>query len=252
MTLKNRTILITGATAGIGKATAEALAKEGARLILTGRRDQLLREVASSLKVPVHTLAFDIRDREAMEEAFDGLPKDFAAIDGLVNNAGLALGLSSADQSDFEDWQVMVETNILGLLGITRHLLPGMKSRGRGHIVNISSIAGSYNYPGGNVYGASKAFVTHFTLNLKADMIGTPLRFTSIEPGMVETDFSAVRFKGDQERAGKVYEGTTPLTAEDIAETVRWAMVQPDHVNINRIEVMPVSQAPGGLAVARN
>jgi NADP-dependent 3-hydroxy acid dehydrogenase YdfG len=248
---QNKTILITGATAGIGKATAHALAADGVQLVLTGRREMLLNEVAAELKVPVHCLAFDIRDHGAMEEALASLPKEFREIDVLVNNAGLALGLATADAAEFEDWQVMVQTNILGLLGITRALLPGMKARGRGHIVNLSSIAGSYNYPGGNVYGATKAFVTHFSLNLKADLVGTPIRITNIEPGMVETDFSKVRFKGDETRADAVYEGVEPLTAADIAETIRWAVSQPAHVNINRIEVMPVMQAPGGLAVAR-
>ena len=252
MSSHNKTILITGATAGIGKATAEALAVEGTQLILTGRRQELLQTMAASLPVPVHCLAFDIRDRHAMEDALASLPQEFSAIDVLVNNAGLALGLEPADSANPEDWQVMVETNILGLIHITRQLLPGMKARERGHIVNLSSIAGSYNYPGGNVYGATKAFVTHFSLNLKADLFGTPIRITNIEPGMVETDFSAVRFKGDRERAEAVYAGTEPLTAADIAETIRWAIAQPAHVNINRIEIMPVAQAPGGLQVKRN
>ena len=247
----SKTILITGASAGIGKATAEALAAEGHRLVLTGRREALLNEVAATLNTPTYCLAFDIRDRDAMRAALASLPTDFAAVDVLVNNAGLALGLSPADEADFDDWETMVETNILGLLAITREMLPGMKARGRGHVVNLSSIAGSYNYPGGNVYGASKAFVTHFSLNLKADLIGTPIRVTNIEPGMVETDFSTVRFKGDTTRAGSVYAGTTPLTAADIAETIRWAVAQPAHVNINRLELMPVSQTWAGFAIER-
>ncbi len=250
--LKDKTILITGATAGIGRATAEALAKEGARLILTGRRKELLKEVAASLDVPVHPLTFDIRDHAAMQAALGSLPPEFSAIDGLVNNAGLALGLSPIDEGNFADWQVMVETNILGLLAITRAVLPGMKARGRGHVVNLSSIAGSFQYPGGNVYGATKAFVTQLSLMMRADLLGSPIRVTNIEPGMVETDFSLVRFKGNRQRAGAVYEGTTPLTAADIAETIRWAMSLPAHVNIDRIEVMPVTQAPGPLAVERN
>ena len=247
----SRTALITGATAGIGKATAEALAREGWQLVLTGRREPLLRELASALNTPCHCLAFDIRDRDAMLEALETLPAEFAAIDALVNNAGLALGLESADTAKIEDWQVMVETNILGLLAMTHALLPGMKERRRGHIVNMSSIAGTYPYPGGNVYGATKAFVTQFSLNLRADLLGTPIRVTNIEPGMVETDFSAVRFKGDTQRAAEVYAGVEPLTAEDIAETVRWALAQPPHVNINRIEVMATMQAPGGPKVHR-
>lgn len=246
------TTLITGATAGIGRATADALAKEGHRLILTGRREGLLKEVADTLKVPTHTLAFDMRDRVALSQAIAGLPPEFLEIDGLVNNAGLALGLEPADRTDFADWETMVETNILGLLAITRALLPGMRQRGRGHIVNLSSIAGTYPYPGGNVYGATKAFVTQFSLNLKADLVGSPIRVTNIEPGMVETEFSNVRFKGDDARADSVYAGTQPLTAPDIAECIRWALAQPAHVNINRIEVMPVCQAPAALTVARN
>ncbi len=248
----SKTILITGASAGIGRATAELLALEGHRLILTGRRAALLEEVAAALKVPVHCLAFDITDRAAMQAAMASLPPEFAAIDVLVNNAGLALGLTSADEAEFADWETMVNTNILGLIAITREVLPGMKARGRGHIVNLSSTAGTYAYPGANVYGASKAFVTQFSLNLKADLLGTPLRVTNIEPGMVETDFSNVRFKGDETRAESVYENTKPLTAPDVAETIRWVLAQPAHVNINRIELMPVTQAPAGLAISRD
>jgi 3-hydroxy acid dehydrogenase/malonic semialdehyde reductase len=246
-----KTILITGATAGIGRATAELLAKEGARLIITGRREALLRELAESLPVPTHAMVLDVTDRDSIAPALAALPPEFQAMDALVNNAGLALGLESADQASLADWETMVETNILGLLAMTRAILPGMKARRRGHIVNLSSIAGSYAYPGANVYGASKAFVTHFSSNLRSDLLGTPIRVTNIEPGMVETEFSNVRFKGDEARAGAVYEGTTPLSAQDIAETIRWALAQPAHVNINRIEIMPVCQALGGPKVHR-
>lgn len=246
------TVLITGATAGIGRATAELLAREGHRLILTGRREALLQELAASLPVPTHCLAFDIADRAAREAALASLPAEFAAIDVLVNNAGLALGLEPADRTNLDDWETMVHTNILGLIGTTRVLLPGMKARGCGHIINLSSIAGTYPYAGGNVYGATKAFVTQFSLNLRADLLGSPIRVTNIEPGMVETEFSNVRFKGDQQRAGAVYEGVQPLTADDIAETIRWSIAQPPHVNINRIELMPVMQAPGGPQVSRS
>lgn len=245
------TILITGATAGIGKATAQLLARDGARLIVTGRRAALLNELAESLNVPVHPLVLDMRDREAMAAALAALPEPFRAIDVLVNNAGLALGLDSADQANLDDWETMVDTNILGLIAMTRAVLPGMKTRGRGHIVNLSSIAGTYPYPGGNVYGATKAFVTQFSLNLRADLLGTPIRVTNIEPGMVETEFSNVRFKGDGTRADAVYAGTQPLLAADIAETIRWAIAQPSHVNINRIELMATCQAPGGPVVHR-
>ena len=246
------TILITGASAGIGKATAELLAKTpGARIILTGRRTDKLQEVAASLPCETHCLTFDVRDRAASLAAIRSLPDAWKDIDVLVNNAGLALGLDAFADGNIDDWQVMVDTNIMGLLTMTREILPGMVARGRGHIINLSSIAGTYAYAGGHVYGATKAFVTHLSLMLRADLLGSPVRVTSIEPGMVETDFSLVRFKGDQQRAGAVYEGVEPLTAEDIAETVRWAMAQPAHVNINRIEIMPVMQAPGGPKVHR-
>ncbi len=246
-----KTILITGATAGIGKATAEALAKEDARLILTGRRTELLKQVAATLATETHIVTMDVCDREATLAALEALPSGWRDIDALINNAGLAQGLTHFDEAEFSDFETMIETNILGLLTMTRALLPGMKARGRGHIVNISSIAGTYHYPGGHVYGATKAFVTYLSLALRADLIGSPVRVTNIEPGMVETDFSLVRFKGDEQRAGAVYEGLQPLTAGDIAESVRWALAQPAHVNINQIEVMPVMQAPAGLAVHR-
>jgi 3-hydroxy acid dehydrogenase/malonic semialdehyde reductase len=246
-----KTILITGASSGIGKATAEALAREGARLIITGRRVELLKEIAAALPTQTHVLEMDVRDRAGTLAALESLPPQWQEIDVLVNNAGLAQGLAPFDISDFADFETMIETNILGLLTMTRAILPGMKARGRGHIVNIASIAGSYHYPGGHVYGATKAFVTYLSLGLRADLIGSPVRVTNIEPGMVETDFSVVRFKGDRQRAGAVYQGLEPLRPEDIAETVRWSLAQPPHVNIDRIEVMPVMQAPAGLAVHR-
>jgi 3-hydroxy acid dehydrogenase/malonic semialdehyde reductase len=242
------TILITGASSGIGRATAKALAAPGVTLILTGRRKAELEKTAAECTRAknVKTLVFDIRDAKATIAALDGL-----GVDILVNNAGLALDLSSADTASLEDWNTMIDTNIRGLVTATRTLLPGMKARGRGHIVNISSIAGTYPYAGANVYGASKAFVTYFSLAVRADLLGLPIRVTNIEPGMVETEFSNVRFKGDKKRAGAVYQGLHPLTAEDIAEAVRWAIAQPPHVNINRIEIMPVMQAPGGPQVKR-
>jgi len=252
MSLAGKTAMVTGATAGIGKAIAEALAKEGVRLIVTGRREALLKELAASLPSETHCIAFDIRDRDETLHAVASLPAAFKPIDILVNNAGLALGLEPATEANLEDWETMVETNILGLITLTHAVLPGMKERKRGHIVNISSIAGTYPYPGGNVYGATKAFVTQFSLNLRADLLGLPIRVTNIEPGMVETEFSRVRFKGNEDRASQVYAGVEPLTAADIAETVRWSLMQPLHVNINRIELMAGMQAPGGPQVARN
>jgi len=246
---KNRvtTILITGASSGIGKACALALAGKGVHLILTGRREAELKKVAKKC-APAKTtiLVFDIRDQKATIKALKHVDADI-----LINNAGLALDLSSADQTNLEDWNTMVDTNITGMLTATRTILPGMKKRKRGHIINISSIAGTYPYAGGNVYGATKAFMTHFSLSLRADLLSSPVRVTNIEPGMVETEFSNIRFKGDKKRAGAVYQGLQPLTAEDIAETVRWSIAQPAHVNINRIEVMPVMQAPGGPQVSR-
>lgn len=248
-----KTILITGASAGIGKATAELLAKEkGVRLILTARRLEKLKEVAASLPCGTHLLTFDIRDRAATAKAIESLPNEWRAVDVLINNAGLALDLTTVDTANPDDWQVMIETNIVGLLAMTRAILPGMKTRSRGHIVNLSSIAGTYHYSGAHVYGATKAFVTYFSLAMRSELLGTPIRVTNIEPGMVETDFSLVRFKGDQQRAGSVYENTAPLHAEDIAECIRWALAQPPHVNINRIEVMPTTQAPAGLKVHRH
>lgn len=251
MMLKNKTILITGATSGIGRACAELFAKEGARLIITGRRESLLREVAASLNTPCHCLAFDMQDRTAMEQALISLPTAFSTIDVLINNAGLALGLEPADKADMSDWETMVETNILGLIAMTRHILPSMRARGVGHIINMSSIAGTYPYAGGNVYGATKAFVTQFSLNLRMDLLGSPVRVTNIEPGMADTEFSDVRFKGDSTQAAKVYDKVEPLHASDIAEAVRWAITQPKHVNINRIEMMCVMQMAGGYNVAR-
>jgi 3-hydroxy acid dehydrogenase/malonic semialdehyde reductase len=241
------TILITGASSGIGKACAFALKGKGVHLILTGRRAAELKKVAAKCKpAKVTTLVFDIRDQTATIAALKNLKVDI-----LINNAGLSLDLSPADETSLEDWNTMVDTNIKGLMTATRTLLPAMRKRKHGHIINISSIAGSYHYHGSNVYGATKAFVTYFSLALRADLLGSPIRVTNIEPGMTETEFSAVRFKGDKKRAEAVYKGLTPLSAKDIAESVRWAIAQPSHVNINRIELMPVMQAPGGPAVAR-
>ncbi|MCE3006497.1 MAG: SDR family NAD(P)-dependent oxidoreductase [Rickettsiales bacterium] len=242
------TILITGASSGIGRAAAQALAAPDVTLILTGRRKAELEKTAAECRPSknVRTLVFDIRDQQATLATLDGL-----AVDVLVNNAGLALDLSSADSASLDDWNTMIDTNIRGLVTATRTLLPGMKARGRGHIVNVSSIAGTYPYAGANVYGASKAFVTYFSLALRADLLGSPIRVTNLEPGMAETEFSTVRFKGDKERADAVYQGLQPLTAKDIAEAIRWAVSQPPHVNINRIEMMALMQAPGGPQVAR-
>lgn len=245
------TVLITGATGGFGSAFARRFAALGSRLVLTGRDENKLKDLAAHLKAECHLLTFDVRDRAAAERALTTLPADWSAIDLLINNAGLALGQDPAQKSNIDDWVTMIDTNDKALAVITGLLLPGMVARKHGHIVNISSTAASYPYPGGHVYCASKAFVTQFSLALRADLIGTGVRVTSVEPGMVQTDFSLVRFKGDAERAAKVYADTVPLTADDVAEAVFWAATLPPHFNVNRLEIMPTVQGPGALAVHR-
>lgn len=245
------TVVITGATSGFGAAAARRFAGDGARLVLCGRRRERLEEMKMSLKVPVHLLALDVRDREAVAQAFADLPADFAKVDVLINSAGLALGLEPAPRASLDDWDTMVDTNIKGLMYCTRALLPGMVERRRGHIINIGSVAGTYPYPGGNVYGGTKAFVHQFSLNLRAEMLGSKVRVTCIEPGMCETEFSVVRFKGDAGKAENVYAGMTPLSADDIAECIHWVATLPAHMNINTLEVMPVDQANGPFAVHR-
>lgn len=248
----NKTVFITGASAGFGAATARLLAKDGARLILAARRKDRLEKLAKELKVPTHIAVMDVRDEKSIRAALDALPEEFRDIDVLVNNAGLALGLTNVENADPEDWQTMIDTNIVGLITMTRLVLPGMKKRGKGHIVNISSVAGNFHYPWANVYGASKAFVTYFSQALRAEMVGSPVRVTNIEPGMAETEFSEVRFHGDKAQAKEVYTGVTPLSAGDVAEAIRWAITQPAHVNVSRIELMPVMQAPAGITVKRS
>ncbi|MDD2581662.1 MAG: SDR family oxidoreductase [Desulfuromonadaceae bacterium] len=251
--MSGKTIFITGASAGFGAACAHTFATEGNRLILTARRiDPLLRLQAElSTGAEVHIIPLDVRDREAVQGAIESLPERFRDIDVLLNNAGLALGLEPAHQVDLDDWDTMVDTNIKGLMYCTRLILPGMVSRNRGHIINISSTAGAWPYPGGNVYGGTKAFVTQFSRNLRCDLHGTRVRVSCIQPGMAETEFSQVRFKGNDEQAASVYQGTEPLTAEDIAETVRWVVSQPSHVNVNTIELMSIDQSWGPFAIHR-
>jgi 3-hydroxy acid dehydrogenase/malonic semialdehyde reductase len=247
-------VLVTGATAGFGAAIARRFAKDGAKIIAAARRGERLNMLSEELGADqVHPLVLDIRDRSAVERAVSELPASLAEIDVLVNNAGLALGLEPAQRADVDDWDRMVDTNIKGLVYLTRAVLPGMVARGRGHIVNISSTAGSWPYPGGNVYGASKAFVQQFSRNLRADLLGTPVRVTDIAPGMVAgTEFAQVRFHGDRDRAAKVYEGAAPLSSDDIADVVHWAATRPPRVNINSIEVMPVGQAWGPMSIHRS
>ncbi|PZW41043.1 3-hydroxy acid dehydrogenase/malonic semialdehyde reductase [Humitalea rosea] len=241
--------LITGASAGFGAAIARRFAEDGAKLVLVGRRGERLRELADELG-GCHVLVLDVRDRAAVAAGIAGLPADFQAIDLLVNNAGLARGLAPAQSADLDDWDAMVDTNIKGLMYMTRAILPGMVERGRGHVVNIGSTAGEFPYPGGNAYGASKAFVRQFSLNLRADLWGTPVRVTDVEPGLVGgTEFSTVRFGGDAAKAAAIYEGADALTPEDIADTVHWVATRPARVNVNVVQVMPVTQSFGPLRV---
>lgn len=246
------TVFITGASAGFGAELARRFARDGAKLVLVARRGDRLSALASTLKVSTHLIELDVRDNTAVEQAVRNLPAEYSAVDLLVNNAGLALGLEPAHQASLDDWERMVDTNIKGLMYVTRALLPGMVARKRGHVINLGSIAAEWPYPGGNVYGATKAFVRQFSLNLRADLLGTPVRVSDVEPGMCGgTEFSQVRFHGDEARAAKVYENLTPLSAEDIAETVHWIATRPAHVNINTISLMPVAQAFAPLAVHR-
>jgi 3-hydroxy acid dehydrogenase/malonic semialdehyde reductase len=246
-------ILVTGATAGFGAAIARRFLADGNRLIVAGRRVERLDALATEFGPDlVHPIVLDVRDRAAVEAAIAGLPRDFADIDLLVNNAGLALGIEPAHKADLDDWEVMVDTNVKGLMYVTHAVLPGMVARNRGHVINLGSVAANYAYPGGNVYGGTKAFVRQFSLNLRADLFGTAVRVTDVEPGMVGgTEFSQVRFSGDEDRAKSVYAGANALTPDDIAETVHWVATLPPRVNINTIELMPVNQAFGPLAIHR-
>jgi 3-hydroxy acid dehydrogenase/malonic semialdehyde reductase len=246
------TVLVTGASAGFGVAIARRFATTGARVTVCARRVDRLAQLTAELGPTVHAIELDVRDRAAIERAIGALPSAFAAIDILVNNAGLAMGLEPAQRAALDDWDQMVDTNCKGLLYLTRAVLPGMVARGRGHVINIGSVAGSYPYPGGNVYGATKAFVHQFSLNLRSDLHGTGVRVTCVEPGMAGgTEFSTVRFGGDEERARAVYAGMEPLSADDIAEAVHWVTSVPAHVNVNTIELMSVAQSFAGFQVHR-
>jgi len=249
--LGGKVVLVTGATSGFGEACAEAFARAGATVVATGRRKERLEALAARLGTRIHPLVLDVRDRAAVERAIEHLPPPLAPIDVLVNNAGLALGLEPAQRASLDDWDTMIATNCRGLVTVTRAVLPGMVERNRGHVVNVGSVAGTYPYPGGNVYGATKAFVRQFTLNLRADLLGTAIRATSIEPGMAETEFSSVRFGGDTARASKVYEGVKPLSGADVAEAILWVVSLPPHVNVNALELMPVQQAFSPFAIDR-
>ena len=243
-----KTILITGATSGFGKACAEYFAAQGWKMILTGRRVERLEQLQDQLGEAVQQIIpLDVRDREQVFEQLGSLKE----VDVLLNNAGLALGLEPSWKVDINDWDTMVDTNIKGLMYCTRALLPQMVERDSGHIVNIGSTAGSWPYPGGNTYGGTKAFVQQFSRNLRADLISTRVRVTNVAPGMAESEFSNVRFKGDDEQAAKVYQGVEALRPEDIAESVFWIVNRPAHVNINAIEIMSVDQAWGPFAIDR-
>ncbi|MEV4149780.1 SDR family oxidoreductase [Amycolatopsis sp. NPDC049691] len=250
--MTQQTVFVTGASAGFGDAIARRFVAEGARVVAVARSEDKLEKLAGELGEAVLPIKLDVSDPDAVRQKIDALPEEWREIDVLVNNAGLAKGLEPAHQANLDDWDQMIATNVRGLAHVTRALLPGMVERGRGHVINIGSIAGTYPYPGGNVYGATKAFVHQFSLNLRSDLHGTGVRVTNIEPGMVGgTDFSKVRFDGDAAKADRVYEGTTPLTAEDVAESVHWAASQPKHVNINVIELMPVVQSFSALQIYR-
>jgi 3-hydroxy acid dehydrogenase/malonic semialdehyde reductase len=251
--MTQQTIMITGATSGFGEAMARLFAQHGWKLILTGRRQERLNDLQHELgKAAVHTCCFDIRDKTAIAEAIDSLPIGFDEIDVLVNNAGLALGMMPADKTDIDDWEQMVDTNIKGLMYCTRKVLPAMRERSKGYIINLGSVAGSWPYPGGNVYCASKAFVKQFSLALRADLLGSNIRVSNIEPGAAETEFSMVRFKQDQSLANAVYQNTTALSAQDIADTVFWLVSTPEHMNVTTMEVMPTQQATGPLVMFRD
>ena len=247
------TVVITGASSGFGRAAAKRFASEGYRLVLMARRLERLTDLASMLEkdAPCHVVELDVRDSKAVSEAFLTLPEPFHQPDILINNAGLALGLSGADAVDLDDWETMVDTNIKGLMYCTRACLPIMVEQGRGHVINMGSVAANWPYPGGNVYGGTKAFVQQFTRNLRTDLQGKRVRATVIEPGMCETEFSVVRFSGDESKAAAVYEGMKPLSADDIADVIVWVALRPAHVNINQIELMPVEQTWSPFAVHR-
>jgi 3-hydroxy acid dehydrogenase/malonic semialdehyde reductase len=241
--LTNKIVLVTGASAGIGRATAIRFSQAGARVIIAARREDRLKQLAKELKTDCYVLALNVRDRLAVEKALGSLPREWQAIDILVNNAGLSRDLSKLHEGRFDSWEDMLDTNVKGLLWVSRAVIPGMVARGRGHVINVGSIAGHEVYPGGNVYCASKFAVDALTKGMRMDLVDTPVRVTTVDPGMVETEFSEVRFYGDKERAKKVYVGMNPLTGDDIADAIVWASSRPDNVQIAQIVIMPKAQA---------
>jgi 3-hydroxy acid dehydrogenase/malonic semialdehyde reductase len=246
-TLKDRIVFITGASAGIGAACARAFAAEGARLLLAARRVDRIEAMEVDLleagAAAVHAFALDVQDRGAVEQSISSLPSDWRSIDVLVNNAGLSRGLEKLWEGKTQDWEEMIDTNVKGLLWVTRAVVPGMLARGRGHVINLGSTAQEIAYPGGNVYCGSKAAVKLINDGLRIDLLGTPVRVTSIDPGMVETEFSQVRFRGDKDRAGKVYQNLTPLKPEDVADAIVWAATRPAHVNVAHLLMTTIDQA---------
>jgi NADP-dependent 3-hydroxy acid dehydrogenase YdfG len=247
MSLNGKIVFITGASAGIGAATALAFAAEGAKLLLAARRLSQLTKVASLARdrgaLAVHSIQLDVRDYRAVQNAIDTLPSEWAEIDVLVNNAGLSRGLDKLYMGKVEDWDEMIDTNVKGLLYVSRAVVPGMVVRGRGHVINMGSTAGEMTYPNGAVYCASKAAERAINDGLRQDVLGTPVRVTSVDPGMVETDFSLVRFRGDEDRAAQVYKNITPLKPEDVADAILWAASRPAHVNIARITMTTIDPA---------
>lgn len=245
-------IFVTGATAGFGSAIARKFINAGHKVIATGRRKERLSALQAELGDALHTIELDVTDRKSIKRVVDTLPSEWRNIDVLVNNAGLALGIEKANNANLDDWETMIDTNTKGLVMMTRAILPSMVERNIGHVINIGSVAGNWPYMGGNVYGATKAFVRQFSLNLRSDLHGTHVRVTNIEPGLCGgTEFSNVRFKGDEAKVEQTYEKTNPLMPEDVAESVFWVSTLPAHVNINTLEMMPVSQSLAGLQIYR-
>ncbi len=245
-------VFITGASSGFGAEMARKFIQHGHKVVVTGRRQDRLNALATELGPAVHSIVMDVTSKTSINTALAALPQEWQNIDVLINNAGLALGIEPAQDASLEDWETMIDTNCKGLVTMTRQVLPGMIARGRGTIINIGSTAGAYPYPGGNVYGATKAFVEQFTLNLRADLVGTGVRATNIAPGLTGgTEFSNVRLKGNDAAAAKVYEGTVPLNATDIAETAYWIASLPPHVNINYLEMMPTCQGFSPFTIKR-
>lgn len=248
-----KTVLVTGASSGFGKAICQKLIADGYKVIGSARRIEKLNEMAVQLGDNFLPLLLDVTKKDAVENLLIGIPTDFKPIDILINNAGLALGMEPAYEAHYDDWEIMVQTNIIGLMHITRTILPTMVERNCGYIINLGSTAGSYAYKGGNVYGATKAFVKQFSLNLRTDLLGKKIRVTNIEPGLCgDTEFSNIRFHGDNKKAANVYQGVDYIKPEDIANTVSWLVNTPEHFNVNSIEIMPTAQASGGLAVVKD